>query len=209
MNVLYDINDLTLYNDLSSHLSNSKLSFQEISYSTIKQPVIILKEIQTKQDLISLSKQRIPHHSLVPIINQSEMMFHLLDYYPLCFIRKNHLKEDIEKCIVLLNEIYHQAEKLITFKIRYSYIQLKCSNISYIESYGHYLLVHTNNNEYRVREKLSTTLRNLSSNFIQVHKSYIINKKYIKQINSNEIVLLSGMSIPIGKTYRNQIQNKI
>lgn len=38
--------------------------------------------------------------------------------------------------------------------------------------------------------------------FTRVHKSYIINKKKVKGSRYNKVILLSNVSIPIGRTYR-------
>lgn len=48
----------------------------------------------------------------------------------------------------------------------------------------------------KIEEALSTT------QFLRVNRSYIVNKKVIREIEGNEITTISGRKIPIGITYR-------
>jgi DNA-binding LytR/AlgR family response regulator len=44
--------------------------------------------------------------------------------------------------------------------------------------------------------------------FLRVHRSYIVNRSAISMITKNDIVLTTGVSIPIGDQYRSQINRK-
>ena len=41
-----------------------------------------------------------------------------------------------------------------------------------------------------------------SHDFIQIHKSYVVNKKMIKEIKGQEVILKDQTSLPIGRKYR-------
>lgn len=81
-------------------------------------------------------------------------------------------------------------------------IQVKINDIFFIEATGNYIKVIMENNEIRVREKLSDILNLLPENeFIQTHKSFIIAKQHINVIEGNRI-FINDFVIPIGKTYK-------
>lgn len=206
ISIIYDVQ-----NDLKKkliHVMNIYLSdYQEVQYQNIKQPVIIFKECYSEKDILSLKDYQIPEHTLIPIIQDMEMMFLLLEQYPLCFIRKEHLKDDLKKTMELIKKIYYKEEQVLTFKIGYSYIQTKSSNIIYIESLGHYLMIHTVSGTYKVREKLSTLTHKLPQYFQQVHKSYIINEKYVIKKTSHDILMKDQSIIPIGRKYKLETSN--
>lgn len=45
--------------------------------------------------------------------------------------------------------------------------------------------------------------------FIRVHRSYVVQRNYIKLIKSNEILLLSGKSVPISRKHYKELEEKI
>ncbi|GGM82530.1 DNA-binding response regulator [Dyadobacter beijingensis] len=51
----------------------------------------------------------------------------------------------------------------------------------------------------RIEEKLP------AASYLRVHRSFIVSKKIIAEINGNEIITTTGKTIPIGSTYRETI----
>ncbi|MGY3794649.1 LytR/AlgR family response regulator transcription factor [Aquimarina sp. 433] len=85
-------------------------------------------------------------------------------------------------------------------------IQVKTEDILFIEATGNYIKVVTATNEIQVREKISDILNLLPTNaFLQTHKSFIVAKKHINEIEGNRI-LIRDFVIPIGKVYKNNLK---
>jgi len=85
------------------------------------------------------------------------------------------------------------------------YIQVTLDTIQYIEAAGNYTKIVTTNNTVTIREKISSVLLSLPENdFLQVHKSFAVTKKYINSIEGNRI-FIGDHSIPIGKMYKMNI----
>lgn len=81
-------------------------------------------------------------------------------------------------------------------------VQVKTNEILFIEATGNYVNVTTTGQEIKVREKISDVLDLLPDDaFFQVHKSFIVAKKHINEIEGNRI-LIRDFVIPIGKTYK-------
>ncbi|CAL2064079.1 LytTR family DNA-binding domain-containing protein [Tenacibaculum sp. 190524A05c] len=81
-------------------------------------------------------------------------------------------------------------------------VQVKTDEILFIEATGNYVNVTTTEQEIKVREKISDVLDLLPDDvFFQVHKSFIVAKKHINEIEGNRI-LIRDFVIPIGKTYK-------
>jgi len=57
-------------------------------------------------------------------------------------------------------------------------------------------------------QTLSLFLKKLPDNFVRVHKSHVINFNSIKIIEGNQIELLNGTFLPIGKSYKKHIIDK-
>ncbi|EDP97121.1 LytTR family DNA-binding domain-containing protein [Kordia algicida OT-1] len=83
------------------------------------------------------------------------------------------------------------------------------SDLMYIKSEDHYLRIFTNDTKSAfVRGKLSQIKEELPPNFIQSHRSYIINSNFIKQINKNHIILLDKTEIPLSRSHKNNFKDK-
>lgn len=80
--------------------------------------------------------------------------------------------------------------------------QLAIDEIQYIEASGNYTKVITTAGTITTREKFSAILATLSGqDFLQVHKSFAVAVRYIKNIEGNQITI-GQAKIPIGKMYK-------
>jgi len=110
-------------------------------------------------------------------------------------------KEKIPEKTIAENEfIFFKADK----KIHKFYFK----EILFFEGSGNYVKIHTENaTPLMVLEKLSDLEAKLpASQFMRVHKSFIMNKLYIKKVEGNQI-FVSKQIIPISATYRNIVLN--
>tara|TARA_R110000850_G_scaffold43359_4_gene110753 strand:- start:17 stop:724 length:708 start_codon:yes stop_codon:yes gene_type:complete len=86
--------------------------------------------------------------------------------------------------------------------------QIAIDNLLYIEAYGNYTKLFLEDDMIVSHEKISyyeTLLE--ASNFLRVHKSFLVSISKIKFIEGNRIII-NDHKIPIGQTYKNQI-NKL
>lgn len=79
----------------------------------------------------------------------------------------------------------------------------------YIHSEGHYLQLHTTTSKGFVRGKISEIIQELPPNFIQTHRSYIVNFNYIKDVFSNFIITKDKTEIPISRSKKQIVKNKL
>ena len=88
------------------------------------------------------------------------------------------------------------------------YHQIHLDDILYIEAYGNYSKVYLKDEMIVSHEKISHFEELLhASNFLRVHKSFIVAINKIKFIEGNRI-LINDHKIPIGQTYKSNI-NKL
>lgn len=83
------------------------------------------------------------------------------------------------------------------------------SDILFIASDRNYLTLVTFKGKFTFIDALKTWIEKLpDEDFIQVHRSYIINCKKIEKIKGN-LVFLNGQGIPVGRTYKPQFRKRI
>lgn len=87
-------------------------------------------------------------------------------------------------------------------------IKLDLMEISHIEAYGNYIKIFTNT-MVLTPQTLTEFLEKLPSNFLRIHKSFAINFNQLKLIDGNQVVLQNETKLPIGKSYRKIILDKI
>ena len=83
-------------------------------------------------------------------------------------------------------------------------------DILYLEVSHRTILIHC------IREELETT-GNLTSyeeqlgpcGFLRIHRRYLISTSHIRTITSTDIILDNGTSLPIGKTYRQEVKSTL
>ncbi|MCO7723119.1 LytR/AlgR family response regulator transcription factor [Myroides odoratimimus] len=82
---------------------------------------------------------------------------------------------------------------------------IEMSDIMYVESAGNYIKIFTKSRRksYFVYGSLvgfKTEL--IGDNFVQVHRSFIINKECIKERFMSKVILMNGDEVPIGRKYQ-------
>ncbi|NQV02788.1 MAG: response regulator transcription factor [Bacteroidia bacterium] len=96
----------------------------------------------------------------------------------------------------------------ITLRADYKLYKVKVADILYIEGLKEYVTYYTIQRKFVVLESLHRLEEALPSNFIRVHKSYIINTDHVIALNGNQIEL-GKTRIPIGKTYAEEVKGRL
>lgn len=87
--------------------------------------------------------------------------------------------------------------------------KIHLNTILYIESDRNYIMVVTQTQKLAYIDSLKNWIEKLPENqFIQVHKSYIINSKFVNKISGN-IIFVKDQKIPIGRTFKQELLNKL
>lgn len=96
----------------------------------------------------------------------------------------------------------------LTFQIDNSIVSVQLRDVQYIETFGHYAVVHTDKESFRFRSTLKEIISKLPKGyFVSPHKSYVVNLEHIRSATATEISLDCGAKIPIGRK-RAQIFNE-
>jgi two-component system response regulator LytT len=98
----------------------------------------------------------------------------------------------------------------LVIKDKEGMLNLNQQHILYIESCKDYVKIITDSQTHIIYHTLKGILEKLNSrDFIQAHRSYIVNRIYINRVRQDTIMLHDKTIIPIGQHYRKQLLEQI
>lgn len=97
----------------------------------------------------------------------------------------------------------------IFVKVDYRYVRIELSRITYIKSYGEYLKIYLAGETSPVMtlSSIASLLGSLPGNFIQVHRSYVVNMNAVIEIVRARLVIDADTYIPVGDSYKAALQS--
>ncbi len=110
------------------------------------------------------------------------------------------LKRNTSQSVTGLSE-----NNTLFIKVDKKLVQLDIESIIYLEAYGNYVKVWLDNQMYLTPRTLISFEKELvvnNDNFFRIHKSFVVQKKYIKVIENKSIEMVNGKIVPIGKSYQ-------
>ena len=144
--------------------------------------------------------------NIIYISSHTQYAMSLFRSRPLDFIIKPITYDKIDNVFNILKEIGYNDENFFEVKNGKNIRKILYTNILYFMGKGRKIIISTMDKDYECYMKLDDVI--LPNNFMQVHKSYIINCKYIDEYRYDEIILVSNIRIPISRTYQKEIRKK-
>lgn len=121
------------------------------------------------------------------------------------YLSKKNIKIDFDRFKLLTENINNQFvdKQRVVFPTKSGFEVIQANSIVYCKSDGSYSNIVTIDKEYFTSKSLKEISEVLvDTNFIRIHKSYLVNKNYIKSFKSDEykLDLIIGESIPVSDT---------
>ncbi len=115
----------------------------------------------------------------------------------------NKAKKHFDLIAQLPSKLEHNDQSLF-FKTEYKIVRIKLNDIKYIEGMREYVRIHIlNEKPVMTLMSMKSMEENLpGSNFMRVHRSYIVNLDRITTIERNRIIFDEKVFIPIGDQYK-------
>lgn len=108
---------------------------------------------------------------------------------------------------------FTQTSDEIFIKKGGSLVKLSYDDIYWVEALENYVVLHTSSGKYTIHFTMKAITNNLPGDkFLRIHRSYIANTRLITAIHDKNVVLTINQdnhSIPLGKSYRNELLEKI
>lgn len=96
----------------------------------------------------------------------------------------------------------HSERDYILVQLAKRQLKIFLDEIFFIESFREYIVIHTKNEDVKVKMPISKIESILDpKRFKRVHKSYIVSQDKIEVYSANELII-NGNKIPVGRTYK-------
>ena len=89
-------------------------------------------------------------------------------------------------------------ENVLLLSLPDGVVRLPLYEIRYLEVMKNYVTLHAVE-EYSVKRSLSELTKELDESFYRIHRSYIVNLRFVKRITRTEVTLKDGAALPLSR----------
>ena len=138
---------------------------------------------------------------IVFVSGKTEYDRQLFEFHPLGFIEKPVFYDRLSQMLNKYIKIYGDFSEIFFYKSDHNNHWIKMKDIMYFESQDRKIIIM--DSDKNVREfygKMDNVYEQVrSKGFMMIHKSYIINYRYVCEFHSNEIIMSDDRALPISK----------
>lgn len=145
---------------------------------------------------------------LVFVSVHESFVFDAMEYSPLWFVRKGYLERDMSR--VLRKYLQTTAFMGVSYRMKegFGFKDIPIRNILYIEGSGHSLVLKKTDGgwlrKYGSLKSMEEELEGCS--FLRIHKNYLVNQEYIREVGIREVYLMDGSILEMGRDRKNAVR---
>ena len=154
-----------------------------------------------------------PQTDIIYLSQREDLVFDTLQLHPFGFIRKSKIIQDFANVLELfVNTALNRNDesKKITISSKTETISADIDQIMYIEGNRNYQTFYLKDGKvFDARVLMGDLESKLKDHgFIRVHKGYLVNYLYIRQIGSNEVTLTNNKVLPLSSKRKDEIMEE-
>ena len=148
---------------------------------------------------------------IVFISDSMESIYEGYEVSILYYLLRPLKRREIEKCLELQEKrVEKREDKYLLIEEREDIRRLRYQDISYVSSNSHYIEVYTRTGMIKVRKRLREIREELSrEEFIEIHRSYIVNLGQIEEFKGQRIRLSSGKDLPVSRGKKKELKEQL
>ena len=146
-----------------------------------------------------------PDSAIIFISSMETAVFESIHYAPLRFIRKEKLPEELPEALDAFCDFYQRCGNTpsVLLKTGEGDITISIHDILYLESVGHYLLVHCRDRIYKIRGLISHYEKEFSPYyFLRAAHGFLINPQAIARVSGDLLLINNSVQIKMTRTYK-------
>lgn len=161
---------------------------------------------------ISLVEKVIPKGSSTQVIYVSARVEHISDIYRTdraWFLPKPVRQQDLD-CVLerVVDRLNVALRSPLVLRSKGTLTKIIPQRILYIESNRRKVVIYERDRVTETYAKISDIERLLPPEFIRCHKSFLVNMNHIVELNSKNIVLAGGLSVPVSQRCHGEVRER-
>lgn len=164
---------------------------------------------QSGTELVKELQQSGCEAEVIYLSNTDEHALDALDTSPLHYLLKSNtpLKKFEDVLLKAYTKISNRRTDVFTCESNGLTKWISLKSIAYFEMQSRIVTVHYDNQTFSFYSKMEQLQTKLADHrFIRTHRSFLVNLKYIKSMNKDQLVLFDGSELPLGVTYSKQVK---
>lgn len=145
---------------------------------------------------------------IVYVTSSQAHTMQMFENRPMNFLPKPVAEQDVERTMLKAMALWERNRSEFEFQIGKNQYRVKINEITHFESDNKKILIHTIVNTLEFYGKLSQVEKQLVGNhFVWIHKSYLVNYRYIREARYDEVIMSTGLQLPITQTFRKGVRD--
>lgn len=132
----------------------------------------------------------------------------LFQIRPIHFLVKPFNARQVIGVLEKAMELQGRQTKIFSYKTGKAENRIPYKEIMYFSSEAKKIIIHKRNSQDYFYGKLSE-LHLPSTDFIQIHKSFIVNKQYVIRFRFDNVLLCNDEELPISRVYRKSVRENL
>ena len=168
-------------------------------------------DIQTSGEMNGLAAAKVIHSAdpMIPIVfitsygEYAEEGYHV---NALRYLRKPISERAVHECMdIIWRRWMLQQTDCVAFDMPNQVLRLPAKGILFIDVSGHHSIIHSIDNEYRIRQGINAIMDKLpAALFSQCHRSCVVNLMYVRHIKADSVIMADNTELPIGRNFKLQ-----
>ncbi|WP_050637077.1 LytR/AlgR family response regulator transcription factor [Candidatus Stoquefichus sp. SB1] len=198
------------YDDISIEVINTDFK-KVVEYSTID--LIFLDiDLKTKYNGINIGQyiqSNFPKAIIVFVSSHEELVFSALSVRFFQFVRKSKYQTDIIKVLKQIKKHIDENIKKTVIRVNGRSHVIKISEIIYLMSIGHDLIIKTINNEFTIYSSLVKFMNEVDyKELVQIQRNMVINLNFTKDVTRIKVIMFDDVEHNVGRKYQNNLIEK-
>lgn len=144
------------------------------------------------------------------ISGKTDRAMKLFQVRPIDFLVKPLNIDKIEEVVLITSRLVNDASKYFRYKKSQEYHKIRVKDILYFEGENRKVNIVTKDHTDSFYGSMNDVYKESKSlDFLHIHKSYIVNKAYIKSYKYDEVIMTNDSSLPISQSRRKSIRGEL
>lgn len=150
---------------------------------------------------------------IIFVTSYDELVYSSIKFRPFRFIRKSRLDNELPEVLNALASavVKRAAGRRFKLHTKTTDVFLNVDEIKYMETFGHWIRVYVSDAKcIECYGSLLDMEKQLSElDFVRIHKSYLVNCRYVYSIERGRVILTDKTELPLSRYKSDHVKSKV